>query len=157
MATREDLIKGIDAAWQPLRTAIEGLDEADFEQPTVAGWTAKEMLAHIAFWDEAIEPVLGWVLEGENPPTSNFGSGYVPGDEDWPHPDVHNAREAEWARSRTVADVLARLDEAHRSAVEAVRNLPDDRLAQDKYVDYIRSCPAHYIEHVAELHPPAGV
>ena len=35
----------VEAAWAPFRAA--GADR--LEEPTAAGWTAKEMLAHVAF------------------------------------------------------------------------------------------------------------
>lgn len=112
MGERAEAIRArLEVTWGPFRAAVA--DRLD--QPTPAGWTAKEMLAHVAFWDEAVVPVVVTMLRGQQlPPGSSFGSGDfgLAGDE-WPVRDVHNAREAVWARSRPAAEVLERADRAY--------------------------------------------
>lgn len=151
MATHEEHLETIESAWRPFREAVGRLDGSTLEKPTSSEWTGKEMLAHIAFWDETVEPVLGWVLEGENPPPWTFGSGYVPAEEEWPKDFVHNAREGEWAKGQSVAAVIERVDKAHEAALAAIRNLPEDKVSDPKYVGYLNDSAAHYTEHAAEL------
>jgi Mycothiol maleylpyruvate isomerase N-terminal domain len=42
----------LDAGWAEFRGAVAALSSEDVERRTPAGWTVKEMLAHVAFWEE---------------------------------------------------------------------------------------------------------
>ena len=136
----------VEAAWAPFRAAVaDRLDE-----PTGAGWTAKEMLAHVAFWDEAVVPVVATMFRGEELPAGwSFGSGDLGlADDVWPAPDVHNAREAAWARARSPAEVLDRADRAHAGLVALIETLSDDEVAA--HLDYFEDFGSHYREHLRE-------
>ena len=137
----------VEAAWAPFRAAVpDRLDE-----PTAAGWTAKEMLAHVAFWDEAVVPVVVTMFRGEGLPAGwSFGSGDLGlADGDWPVRDVHNAREAAWARNRTPTEVLERADRAHAGLVALIGSLGDDEVAA--HPEYFEDLGSHYLEHLREL------
>ena len=139
------LVQQVDEAYRPFRDAV---DRADLDAPTSAGWTAKEMVAHVAFWKEASVGVVHNLFRGEPDPAVAFGSGYEPGDE-WPVADVHNAREAAWARTQDAAAVVERLDRAHRLQCEALATVTDDeRAAHAEYFDVLGD---HEREHLAEL------
>lgn len=139
----------IEAAWRPFETAVHQLSSADFQRTTAAGWTVKEMLSHVAFWDEAVVPVIHYMLRGEEIPEGDwFASGYRPGDT-WPSDTVHNAREAEWGRSRTPAEIRTRLVSAHAAMTRAVGAISDSEAPQR--VGYIQEQCAHYREHLVEL------
>jgi hypothetical protein len=148
MGERADGIReAVETEWAPFRTAVaDRLDE-----PTAAGWTAKEMLAHVAFWDEAVVPVVVTMFRGEELPAGwSFGSGDLGlAGGAWPAPDVHNAREAAWARARTPAEVLARADGAHAGLVALIGSLSDDEVAARP--DYFEDLGSHYREHLEEL------
>lgn len=49
-----EILSAVDAAWRPLSEAVRLLGEEGLDLRTSAGWTAKEMVAHVAFWDEAV-------------------------------------------------------------------------------------------------------
>lgn len=143
----------VEAAWRPLREAIEKVGVEGLDQPTSAGWTAKEMLGHVAFWLEAFEYVLEVMLrEGETRPGYGFGSGYWPSDdEDWPHFDVHNAREAAWARAQPAEAVLARLDAARDRHRELLQSLTEAELADERFTGLVGQEASHLAEHLPEL------
>src|SRR5687768_9235933 len=109
--TSSEAVARIDQAWDAFRDAIDRLGVEGLERTTSSGWTAKELVAHVAFWQEAFEYVLvAMFRKGEPRPDYRIGSGYWPEEgRDWPPADEHNAREAEWARSQTPETVLARL------------------------------------------------
>jgi hypothetical protein len=70
----------------------------------------------------------------------------------WPEADVHNAREAAWARRHATDQVLNRLDSAHARVVELVDTLTPDELADERYRQYIAGNTFdHYVEHLPEL------
>ncbi len=119
--------------------------------PTCAGWTGKEMLAHVAFWDEAVVPAVVTMFRGQNlPPDWAFGSGDLGlGDGEWPAADVHNAREAAWARTRPLTDVIERCDRAHHRLAALLKSVTDGEYAD--HAGYFAGLGAHYDEHLAEL------
>lgn len=144
----------VDAAWRPFEQFVRGMGLEAFDRDTGGGWTAKEMLAHVAFWDEAVVPVLTYMLRGEEIPDGHFfGSGYRPG-ATWPSDDVHNAREAEWARSHSEEDVKQRLTTAHAAMTDAVASITDEEAPQR--ASYIQEQCDHYREHLAELIASTG-
>jgi hypothetical protein len=145
------ILETIEAAWRPMRDAATRLGEQGLESRTSAGWTAKELLAHVAFWDEAVVAVVVGMFRRQPLPDGwTFGSGYLPGDgESWPPADVHNAREASWAQGRSAAEVLARLDHAHDRMVSALSTVTDQEASE--HGDYFDRLPRHYVEHLPEL------
>lgn len=145
-------LETVEARWDTLREAAGKLGVRGLEQSTPSGWTAKEMLAHVAFWHEAAPYVIEHMLRGKPDPASwLFPSGYDPfaSDEDWPSDAVHNAREAAWARGQTPAAVLDRLDRAHAGLVEVLATLTEDELTT--HAAYLTEVHAHLVEHANEL------
>lgn len=139
------LVQQVEEAYRPFRDAVA---RADLDAPTSAGWTAKEMVAHVAFWKEASVGVVRNLFRGEPAAAVAFGSGYEPG-ETWPAADEHNAREAAWARTQTAAAVVERLDRAHRLQCETLAIVTDDeRAAHAGWFDVLGD---HEREHLAEL------
>lgn len=150
--TMNELAAQFEEAWKEFRNAVTRVED-QLDQPTRAGWTAKEMLGHIAFWQEAIEGVIVGMFRGESLGDDwTFGSGYDPRqDEEWPRADVHNAREAAWARQRSPRDVLHRLDRSHGRALDILNGLSPAELAEDRYQAYVAEKVSHYQEHRTEL------
>ncbi|MEO8539637.1 MAG: DinB family protein [bacterium] len=143
------MLDRIEAAWAPFHEAVDQLGENALDTPLKQGWTAKELVNHVAFWDEAVEGAVTLLFRRQAlPPGWKFGSGYVPG-ADWPDFEVHNAREAEWARGQTKAAVLARFESAHTTMIEFLRTVTDEELKE--HADYFESLGAHHREHLAEL------
>lgn len=143
-------LERMDEAWGPLRGAADSLAPGGLEQLTAAGWTAKELLSHVAFWDEAALPVILYMLRGQDIPEGHyFGSGYRADSNVWPSADVHNAREAGWGREHSADEVVARLLRAHGSLVETVASLSDEEAAA--HGGYLGDHCDHYREHAAEL------
>lgn len=153
MTEGNELADAVEAGWQRFRDVLTQLEADALERTTPAGWTAKEMLGHMGFWEEAAEAVVVTMLRGDQLPDDwAFGSGYVPGDDQpWPRSDVHNAREATWAAERTGAEVLARLDAAHQRTRAVVCSLTDDEVGDQRFRDYLTEKAGHYDEHRPEL------
>jgi hypothetical protein len=156
-----ELLERVEAACRPLREAVAGFRLADFDRRTRAGWTVKEMLAHVAFWEETAEPLLAG-FRGH--PDIELEAWYH-GDleayardvrSDWPPAMVHNAREAAWARPRGPSEVVARWDAAHRRVLELIDGLSEDDLRDERIVAKLLACCSnHYQEHLTELAAPA--
>lgn len=154
MTTKADVFADqVDAAWLALRQEVDRLAPEDFEARTPAGWTVKEMLAHVAFWAETVEMVIVGQLRGEPiSETEWYGGDDLGITAGWPHADVHNAREADWGRRHGTREVLQRLDAAHRRAVVTTASLDDEEMADDRFTGKVqRATVEHYTEHLAEL------
>src|SRR5687767_4903244 len=107
MTRDNDVARTLEEAGIRFRKEIDRIGPEGLDRPTPAGWSAKEMLGHMGFWAEATEAVVEGMFRGKQLPEGwAFGSGYMHGEEDgpWPVSDVHNAREAEWARARPASE-----------------------------------------------------
>ena len=146
----KELIDQIEERWKPLRASIDRLPPASLESLTSSGWSAKEMLAHVAFWDEAVGGFVTLAIRNQTLPGGwAFGSGYVSVDGPWPSFVVHNAREAEWARGQPARAVLERLVRAHSAILEVAGTITADEFAQHR--SYFDGLGEHYLEHLPEL------
>jgi hypothetical protein len=151
----------VEAGCRPFRETVARLSAADFHRYTRSGWTVKEMLAHVAFWEETAEPL---VASFRGQPELELEAWYhgdveayrrdVKGE--FPPAVVHNGREAAWARVRPPSEVVARWGAAHRKVLELIDGLSDGDLEDERIVDELLACCSnHYAEHMAEL-PASG-
>lgn len=135
-----------DAAWTRFRSAVAEIPLGD---PTPSGWLAREMLAHVAFWLETVPPFVSGAFRGD--PSAfqvTFPSGYVAGNDDWPSAQVHNEREAAWARTQSDDAVLARADAAFTEMRRFLETVTEEELAQhrryfDEIVEHLDEHRAH--------------
>jgi hypothetical protein len=143
----------MDAVWKDFREAVAALPPS-FDAASSSGWTVKEMLAHVAFWDETVQPFVDGMFRdrGWEPQESWHGGDPFDASAGWPAADVHNSREATWARRNSPTAVLERLDRAHERALALVEGLAPDEVADERYQEFIASNTFdHYREHLAEL------
>lgn len=109
----------LDAGWARVLEVVERLGPKGLERPLTPKWTVKEMLAHLAFWEETGQPVIRTIYRGgpEVPAAEWYGGTSLelaPGDP-WPDADTHNAREARWARNRSAVEVMERFARARQN------------------------------------------
>jgi hypothetical protein len=152
--TRAELEDQVEAGWRLFRAAVAALAEEDFSMVTPSGWTIKEMLAHVAFWEETVAPFVDGMLRGRDWPHQAdwHGGGGLDSTSGWPAAEVHNAREAAWSRARSVAEVVARWDRAHARCLALVRDLSEAELADARFAEGVKAQTyGHYPDHVAEL------
>jgi hypothetical protein len=153
MGTADELRARTAEAWATFRSAI---DERALDEATPAGWTAKEMAAHVAFWLETTPPFVTGAFRGRPSAfETTFPSGYAPPDDGtWPAADVHNAREAAWAREQDGPEVLARLDAAYAELASFLGTVTDDEATT--HAGYFADIAGHLDNHRrSELEPPA--
>ncbi len=154
-------IEAIERGWRRLRDAVELLGPDGLDRRTSSGWTVKELVAHVAFWEEAVDPVVNAMFRGAEVRSEEWYGGDDLGvgpDDPWPEASVHNAREAAWARARTPEEVLARWDRSHRRLLDVVATLTDDEVANDEYLARLGATTSlHYTEHLPEVEALHGV
>ena len=148
MGASDEVRQRTAAAWSAFRSAV---DEGALDRVTTAGWTVQEMLAHVAFWLETTPPFVTGAFRGDASAFAvEFPSGYVPPDDGgWPSADVHNAREAEWARGQDATVVVARLDRAYEALIAFLETVSDDEATA--HAEYFADIAHHLDAHLAEL------
>lgn len=145
-----EIIRNIQERWMPFKERVDSLGFLRLERPTASGWSTKQMLGHVAFWDEAVEgAVLSLFRKLELPEGWRFGSGYRPGPGEWPSFEAHNAREAEWAQRESSSEVIARLESAHAALLRFLETVTDSEA--EEHAAYFADLGKHYEEHLREL------
>jgi len=116
---KEQLLGKIDVAWSALQESYAGLSEAQLTEPGVTGdWSVKDVLAHVTTWEEEALHHLPGILAGQRPPRYSVLYGGI---------DAFNALKTEENRRRSLAEVLARLDETHARLVAYVAAAPEEQ------------------------------
>ncbi len=120
-ATSKDLLACVEEGWRPFRDAVRGLGRARFAQMTSAGWTYRDLIAHVAAWEDLTARRLRAFRET--------------GDQDHPEDardtDAFNARVAGSHRLVGAEALVDLLDTAHRRLTEEIARLTDDQVQRD--------------------------
>lgn len=154
-AVVKEQFQTIEAGFRQLRSAIDRLGMHGMERRTAAGWTVKEMVAHLAFWEETVDPVVNGMYRKHEVPLEDWYGGDDLGlgpDEPWPVSAVHNAREADWARLRSADEALTRWDRAHERLLVVVGTITAEEAENEQYFGKIGAATyEHYAEHLSEI------
>ena len=123
--TRDEILKKIrEDHTQLLATLAEIPEERIIKQPLVEWWTIKDLLGHIAMWEQvAIKFIAEYKRDGVPQP---LGISDDAADE----VAKHNKREAVIRRDWSLARVRAEFDAAHRDLLAAVETLSDAALSK---------------------------
>jgi hypothetical protein len=134
------LLEKMREGWRPFRRAVARIGLRRLGDTTPAGWTAKAMLSHLAYWLESLDRALPYRLRGERGPVPN-----VQGEND---------REQAAAGTRQANEVVRRLDEAYAKLVKIVEDLPVDEDVHFMAVRLIAGeSYGHFFEHLPEIEP----
>jgi hypothetical protein len=126
-ASREGAITILEEGHARIRRLISGLAEEDLTRPRVIGdgdWSAKDLIGHIATWEELAFRTLAEWRKGEVPWVerddglfSAPATGKV---------DAFNAKKIEETRSLRLAAVRTRAERTHRDLLAAIRAMSDE-------------------------------
>jgi hypothetical protein len=122
-----------------MREAIGALPPERWDEKLPAGWTLKEMVGHLAYWESTIPAFVDSLRTG----TPRDVRGDV---------DEQNACAAAEARSLAREEVLRGWDDAHAEMLEVARNLSDAELADASFMQKFEGeSYGHYPDHYADL------
>jgi hypothetical protein len=122
-----------------MREAIGALPAPRWDEKLPAGWTLKEMVGHLAYWESTIPAFVE---------SARSGTPHEDGDD----ADELNARAAAEARGLSREEILRRWDDAHAAVLEVARNLTDSELADDAFMEKFEGDTyGHYPNHYADL------
>lgn len=127
---RDEAIQQLRAGRKELQETILGLTEEDFLRPkAVAKWTLKDMLAHIASWDEEIVRVLQtFTMPGESEYT------YVISDRNGFA--VWNDEQVAARSERTFSETMSEFEIARRDLIQVVEGLTDAVLNRSRMTSW---------------------
>jgi len=118
------------------------------------GWSIKDEVAHVTFWEERLLPIVRAALTGDEPP---YRSGVGRAEKI----EAINADVFVASRQRTLDDVLADMDRTHAALVRAVEVLSEDALFDARRFPWTGDEPLaaaiagdtyeHYPEHMRNI------
>ena len=143
MGRREDLLRQEAEAWGRIDGVVESVSAAELVRPgyTVEGWSAKDMMAHIAAWSNVAAGVL-----------REISAGTRSGHHAWDEPGGIDRLNAEWFERDREIDVDTVRSEWHASRtcmLEAFGAL--DEITPDADEWFEESGPSHYAAHLPDL------
>ncbi len=120
---RAEAVTLLEEGHKALQALFARLSTQEMTHPATMGtgtWSAKDLLGHIAFWEElAAETVAAW-RAGRRPPTEGALDGA------WKGADAANARNQARTTAQSLEEVRHRADAAHRAVIEAIRGLSEE-------------------------------
>lgn len=136
--TPRELHDHTEQRWQAWVEAVDGIPDERLVEPISGHWTGKDLLGHVAFWEE-------WVI-GE---CQRILAGDANTEEDL---DPLNQAQVEESRDASVADQKRYRDEAHARLMAFLGTIPDDTPVFPALVNALEwETYAHYDAHAAEV------
>ncbi len=136
-------------AWQALASAVDSFSDAELEQPGVVdGWSAKDLLGHIAFWAQEAARNLELIAASKADEVRRPGSQRAV--------DEWNERERRRREGRLLSDIREEWLESFDKAMQALAAFPSEKL-QEKFEGrtvlklFAEDTYEHYREHLAQL------
>jgi len=144
---RQQLLGELEQARNELRASHQGLSDEEMRRLGAVGeWSVKDVLSHVASWDEVMLPDLVRIARGETPALASV-------DLESASFDSANAAIMSQRRDLPLAQVLRELDTDHADVTAAVGRLPDSSLAEGQFGRLlIQITAAHDREHAAGIY-----
>ncbi|MGE5264847.1 MAG: DinB family protein [Acidobacteriota bacterium] len=119
--TRDEILRALRQTRSLLLETIDGIPEdAIVTQPVTESWTVKDLLGHMAMWQQvALSFITDYRASGTPQSLGLENDAAV---------DAYNRRGADLRRDWSLARVRAELDDAQRNLLSAVETLSDDDL-----------------------------
>lgn len=134
-----DLLAKIEHGYLASRAVLEALPAERWGETLPAGWTLKEMVGHLAYWEDTVPPF----VESGRTGVARESAGTV---------DEQNARAAASVKDLSRDEVLKRWQDAHARVTEMIRSLNDDELANERIIEKLAGDTFdHYPDHFADL------
>ncbi len=142
---RDQLAMRLEARWRELHAAFQGLSHDALLEPGVVGpWSIRDVLAHVATWEEEAMKALPVILDnGPLPRYSTFYGGI----------DAFNAQAQEWKATLTLEQVFQALEDTHDRLLSYLEGVPDVAFAREsRFLRRLRQDTyGHYREHTQQI------
>jgi len=141
---RERLFGLLEGEWTGLMESFSGLPDRALNQPGAVGhWSVRDLLGHIATWEEEALIALPVISEGRPLPRYASYGGI----------DAFNAREQDRKRGITLAELKRELAATHERLTAYLASVPETAYAQEgRFLRRLRQDTyGHYREHAAQV------
>lgn len=113
---RKTLLDRVDRPWREFVEAIGGLSVDVLQEPGVVdNWSVKDLLAHIATWEEEALSALKIIMAGEKTPRYASVGGI----------DAFNAMKWQHYHEASLEAARARFDQMHTRLLEFLQEVPE--------------------------------
>lgn len=143
MGDREQILAHVEEKRRGLLAAIEGLTDEQMVKPVVGDWSVKDLLAHVASYEEMALPDIQRIGRGDAPALAAF---------DFKRVDEYNAMIMSLRRHFSLDQARRELDICRASLLEAIGRLPDSALADGQFArGLLQICAYHDTEHTEDI------
>ncbi len=153
--SKAELLERIHRSWSDLEQAIAQLSDAQLSAPALSGgWAIKDMLAHLASWEQRCTDWIAVSLRDETPQRPEPGV-------TWDDIDQLNERTFIENQQRSPQEIIAASGAIHKRFLEQIQLLSEDDLnnphrfpwtEDEALVWFIGSNSyEHYHEHVEQI------
>ena len=116
--TRDQALARLDKAWADFETSYAGLSNEQLLLPGVqGGWSVRDVIAHVTWWEEEALKHLPLVRDGGRPPRYSVTYGGI---------DAFNALMTERRRGLSLGEVLRLHDDVHARLLAYLRSAPEE-------------------------------
>ena len=137
--SKRDLIAKIEHGYIASLAVLEALPAERWDEPLPAGWTLKEMVGHLGYWETTVRPHIEALRTGA--PREPGGNA-----------DAANAKVAAEVRGLAREEVLQRWAAAHADVLAVADSLNEDELADEGFIEKFNGeTYGHYPDHFADL------
>ena len=151
---RDDAVNRLRAARKELQDTLVGLTEEDLLRPNaIKKWSIKDLLAHIAAWDEELLRVIqAFAMQDE--PQYSYSISDRNDFAEW------NVQQVEQHRPLSLHQVLIELENARRDLIQSVEGATDQVLLRRKVtswgaehtgLDLLEQAADHDLEHASHI------
>ena len=135
--SRDQLIDRTERSWREWVAAVEGIPDDRLAEPAVGHWSVKDLIGHVAFWED-------WVI--------GHGQRIIAGEPAPEEPDDVNQTQVAENKGATVAAQKRYRDEAHARLAAFLATVPEDQPTFGRLVEALEwETFAHYDEHTAQV------
>ncbi len=120
---KQQILTKLETAFQAFGDACAGLSDEQMLEPGVTeGWSIKDILAHVSWWEEEALKHLPHILQGVRPPRYSVTYGGI---------DAFNAQMTELKRGLTLTEVRRQHAETHARLMEYLQGVPDEQFTTE--------------------------
>ena len=139
--SKSDLLAQVEHLYVSTRNVLDAIPADRYDEKLPSGMTLREVLAHLAAWEESVPGRVAAVLERGAESDSHL------------YEDIHgfNAKVSAETRDTPIDDLKTRLARSHAAVVEAVRSF-EGRDVPELAVQIVQwNTTQHYPDHFADL------
>ncbi|HJW48394.1 MAG TPA: ClbS/DfsB family four-helix bundle protein, partial [Candidatus Limnocylindria bacterium] len=139
VTSKSDLLANVEHVYVASRAVLDAIPADRYDEKLPSGMTLREVLAHLAAWEETVPPRVASALAG----SGDLG--------DYNDIDGFNARISAETRDTSIDDLKARLARSHAAVVDVVRSFEGREVPDLAFQIVEWNTTQHYPDHFGDL------